>query len=696
MEITPYLVRTTYLSILIFCLICSGSQQAAAQEVVAMLGTVVNQPPHLPGKVKIGLNEVSVTQKTGGYAQAHISLLAVEQIGSNISMPVASPIGGDYWEPQTIKLTHKDPTAAIYYTLDGSRPDKNSKRYASPIPIDKTTRINAIAYLGNEASKVTTTDFAINNWAVTATVFKLAGERDARHVKVHWEQRKDAELYKVYRDGKLIGQSLGDVFDDYDLAVGKTYTYHVEAYQGEQQMAKAVSDQATTFTPIGTGFIYDNSNGKNHIKRPRGFQIAHQYYSYEVRQIEKTINGKTSKGRAIYEKVSPNGFDQWTERELDFYPNANFEGVGMVYNQETEKVVIVAHYEDQGGYVAAKLYIGQITPQGTLEVTFCDRPLGFDSRDQSMFVDDDQTAYILSATHMNQDVHIYQLDKSWSKPIRLVNTIFKGQHRETPYITKKDGAYYFFSSKASGWYPSQAMYASATDLAGVWTQLKELGNNSTFGTQANAVARYGSERITYGMHGYHWGAQYKHKDPDGNYARLLAVHFNAGYASMEYYSKIEYHEKYGLIPIQAGRNLTLGKPITTTRADAGNGGVSNVTDGADMNSSGFFKGVRLPYSLTIDMQKKAKIAEINLSTKLTGGSETAYKFTIEASQDGKTFKTIVDHLNNWQVGFQILKITDPSPFRYIRLNVHKVINVHNNNNAEWADGIFEMAAFGKP
>ena len=81
---------------------------------------------------------------------------------------------------------------------------------------------------------------------------------------------------------------------------------------------------------------------------------------------------------------------------------------------------------------------------------------------------------------MNRDINIYKLDTSWTKPVLLVNTICKGLHRETPAIIKKDGEYYFFSSKASGWYPSQTMYTSAADLGGEWTPMREIGNNSTY------------------------------------------------------------------------------------------------------------------------------------------------------------------------------------------------------------------------
>lgn len=178
------------------------------------------------------------------------------------------------------------------------------------------------------------------------------------------------------------------------------------------------------------------------------------------------------------------------------------EGNAFRYNPKTGKVVLSSHYEDENGYTAAKIYLAQITPKGKLEVGTMERPLGHDSRDQSLFIDDDNTAYLLSATNTNSDINIYKLDASWTKPVELVNTICKGLHRETPAIIKKDGEYYFFSSKASGWYPSQTMYTSTTDLAGEWTPIREIGNNTTFDAQFNRISKVGT---TYGVWSYHWG-----------------------------------------------------------------------------------------------------------------------------------------------------------------------------------------------
>lgn len=643
------------------------------------------------------------SNKIGGkeWENGSISLIAVEQVSANVEPPFISPSGGDVWGSQTVELQHKDPSVEIYYTLDGSEPDKNSIKYSIPFTLNKTTRVNAIAYNTEGASKMTSADFAISTWAVTATPFKIVGENEVKNVKINWMQRNDADVYKIYRNGTLIGETRGDTYDDYGLSLGENYTYHVEGYKEGRKIAMSEPQSAVPFRPSQDCDVYDNRNGqylKNRKGGIAGMKIGNLYFSYRLERKKKDVSGQEKDGWLLSESYSKTGKEgSWsTPREIAFYPGVNFEGIGFRYNEKTGKVVLSAHYEDQGGYTAAKIFLAQITPKGGIEVGTMERPLGYDSRDQALFIDDDGTGYLLSATNMNSDINIYKLDETWTRPVALVNTICKGQHRETPSIIKKDGEYYFFSSKASGWYPSQAMYASAEKQDGVWTSLREIGNNSTFGAQFNNIQRRGTDYETFGVWSYHWGAQYHHKDPDGNFPRISVAKFNKGYASMDYYRYIEFYDSYGIVPVQNGRNLTLNAPASTTTVGANPHTASCITDGADMNSSVYFQSSTYPYVLTIDMQKKAKISELNLSTKLVNGSETAYKYTIEGSVDGEHFQTLVDGTDNWQVGFQILPVTDSSVYRYLRLTVLRIINVHNNNPAAWADGVYELTAFGTP
>ncbi|WP_287665986.1 family 43 glycosylhydrolase [Bacteroides sp.] len=551
-------------------------------------------------------------------------------------------------------------------------------------------------------SPTTTKD--VDVWAVTATAFKLVGEKEVRNVKLNWMQRKDTDLYKIYRDGNLIGETKGGTFDDYSLPVGKSFTYYIEAFNNGQKIATAASQKATTFMPTHEGRVYDNLNGKYITKissnKPQGIKIGDLYFSYKIDNTEKEIDGQKIKGWLVTESYSKTGLNgSWsTPRELAFYPNVKMEGNAFRYNPKTGKVVLSSHYEDENGYTAAKIYLAQITPKGKLEVGTMERPLGHDSRDQSLFIDDDNTAYLLSATNTNKDINIYKLDASWTKPVELVNTICKGLHRETPAIIKKDGEYYFFSSKASGWYPSQTMYTSTTDLAGEWTPMREIGNNTTFDAQFNRISKVGT---TYGVWSYHWGAQRKYKTPDGNFPRISIAAFNKGYASMDYYRYLEFNDDYGIIPVQNGKNLTLNVPVTSAVSGAKGVKADCITDGASLDSSTYFQKssnatIGTPYMFTIDMQKKARISEINLSTRLVNGSEAAYKYTIEGSPDGKSYKMLVDGRTNWQVGFLILNVEDPTAYRYLRLRIYGVVNIHKGNSAMWADGIYEFAAFGTP
>ena len=170
---------------------------------------------------------------------------------------------------------------------------------------------------------------------------------------------------------------------------------------------------------------------------------------------------------------------------------------------------------------------------------------------------------------------------------------------------------------------------------------------------------------------------------------------------MDYYRYLEFSDKYGIIPVQNGKNLTLNVPVTAAVPGARGIKADCITDGACTESSAYFQktsnaATGSPQMFTIDMQKEAVISEINLSTRLVNGSEAAYKYTIEGSRDGKSYKMLVDGKLNWQVGFLILNIEDPSLYRYLRLRVYGVVNVHKNNYAMWADGIYEFAAYGKP
>ena len=60
------------------------------------------------------------------------------------------PAGGGFESSMTVRLASDVPGVAIYYTLDGTRPTLHSSRYHSPIVLDRSTTMTALAAVDGE------------------------------------------------------------------------------------------------------------------------------------------------------------------------------------------------------------------------------------------------------------------------------------------------------------------------------------------------------------------------------------------------------------------------------------------------------------------------------------------------------------------------------------------------------------------
>jgi regulation of enolase protein 1 (concanavalin A-like superfamily) len=87
--------------------------------------------------------------------------ISVTRINSAIK-PTISPAGGIYTAGQTISITSPDPTATIYYTVDGSEPTTSSKQYTGPFVLNVDATIKAMTVRpGVDVSSVTTESYFI-------------------------------------------------------------------------------------------------------------------------------------------------------------------------------------------------------------------------------------------------------------------------------------------------------------------------------------------------------------------------------------------------------------------------------------------------------------------------------------------------------------------------------------------------------
>jgi len=119
------------------------------------------------------------------------------------------------------------------------------------------------------------------------------------------------------------------------------------------------------------------------------------------------------------------------------------------------------------------------------------------SRDQTVFVDKDGTAYQIAASEENLTLHIRELTSDYLDFTGGWIQIFPGGHNEAPAIFEHEGNYYMIASGATGWKPNAARSFKAPSLWGPWEALGNpasginpnngIGPEQTFGGQSTFI-----------------------------------------------------------------------------------------------------------------------------------------------------------------------------------------------------------------
>lgn len=216
--------------------------------------------------------------------------------------------------------------------------------------------------------------------------------------------------------------------------------------------------------------------------------------------------------------------------------DANVERPKVVYNPQTGQFVMWAHKELQTDYSQARACVAvcnTIDGNYTWQRSF--RPMNHMSRDCTLFVDDDNRAYFISAANENYDLHIYRLTQDFLDVEELLY-IFDGDHREAPAIFKHNGRYFLVTSGATGWNPNQGKYSASTSLYGPWSGWQNFGNATTFESQSTYIQRIqGSQTTSYLYMGDRWAGAWSGPVNDSLYV-WLPIQFSASDAIYISYS----------------------------------------------------------------------------------------------------------------------------------------------------------------
>jgi beta-galactosidase len=172
----------------------------------------------------------------------------------------------------------------------------------------------------------------------------------------------------------------------------------------------------------------------------------------------------------------------------DLHTSKVVERPKVLYNVKTRRFVMWMHI-DRVNYEAAMSGVA-IADRPTGPFTYLEgvRALGGESRDQTVFQDDDGTAYRIYSSENNTTTRITRLSDDYLHHTQDSVRVFAGRSMEAATMVKCGGKYWFIASGCNGWAPNAARSAVADRVMGPW---KELGNpchgvdaNITFGGQS--------------------------------------------------------------------------------------------------------------------------------------------------------------------------------------------------------------------
>ncbi|GAB3890140.1 glycoside hydrolase family 43 protein [Spirosoma agri] len=149
--------------------------------------------------------------------------------------------------------------------------------------------------------------------------------------------------------------------------------------------------------------------------------------------------------------------------------NGLMERPKVIYNPKTKQYVMWFHLELPGqGYKAARAGVAvsdKVT--GPFKYVKSFRPNGHMSRDMTLFVDDDGSAYHIYSARENYDLRLVKLTDDYLSATTQ-DTLLFSNHREAPALFRKDNKYYLITSGCTGWAPNQASLHVAQSLFGPW------------------------------------------------------------------------------------------------------------------------------------------------------------------------------------------------------------------------------------
>ncbi len=271
---------------------------------------------------------------------------------------------------------------------------------------------------------------------------------------------------------------------------------------GCKLLSPSSSPQSSSFQP---NQLWLDTDGKHINAHGGGVIYANgKYYWFGEKR-----GTSASEGVSVY---SSKNLYQWKNEGLalakaddpqsDIAHGGLMERPKVVYNAKTKQYVLWFHVElPKQGYKAARVGVAvsdKVTGPYRFVKSF--RPNGNMSRDMTIYVDDDQQAYLIYSSKENYDLRIAKLQPDYLD-VTTQDTLLFSQHREAPAIFKKEGQYYLITSGCTGWDANKASLHVASNLFGPWQMIKDPMRgplaNLTFGGQSTFILPVANKKDTF-------------------------------------------------------------------------------------------------------------------------------------------------------------------------------------------------------
>lgn len=168
----------------------------------------------------------------------------------------------------------------------------------------------------------------------------------------------------------------------------------------------------------------------------------------------------------------------------------------VFYHAASKTYVMYFHLDDRTYKFARVGVATSKKPEGPFKYVKSFRPLGYESRDIGQFIDDDGTPYLIFESRPSRGFYIAGLSPDYLDVVKEV--CFIHSPLEGGAIVHYKGLYYAIGSALTGWKPNPNKYATATSLAGPWSEFKDIAppESNTWGSQSTMLFKVAGTKDT--------------------------------------------------------------------------------------------------------------------------------------------------------------------------------------------------------